>query len=82
MELVEITDLIEIRNYVVAAVNNYSISRDKVSQLNEMLLLIDKRIVDKILSDDFKNLLGYQDVKAIVSEARKISNIKSGLKTI
>lgn len=80
MDLSEITGLIEIRNYMMSAVNNYSLAREKVSQLNEMTILIDRRIVDKLLSEEFKHSLGYEDVKKYVEEARQISNIKSGIK--
>lgn len=80
MDLNEISGLIEIRNYISSAINNYSINRDTVAELNRMLILIDKRIVDKLLAKDFKNYLGFQDVDKFVAEAARVNNIKSGLK--
>jgi hypothetical protein len=81
MKLSEITGLIEIRSYISSAVNNYSLHRDKVKQLNEMLILIDARIVEKLLSKDFKEFLHAEDkdVERLVSEARRVSDIKSGM---
>jgi hypothetical protein len=46
-----------------------------------MVILLDRRIVDKLLSDDFKNYIGFQDAEKLLAEARKISDIKSGLKS-
>jgi hypothetical protein len=80
MDLREITDLIAIRNHIVNSINNYALARDKVSQLNEMLILLDRRIVDKLLDQDFKDFLGFKDVKKFVQEARENNNIRSGLR--
>lgn len=81
MDLNEISSLIEIRNYISSSINNYSISRDMVADLNKMLILIDRRIVDKLLAKDFKDFLGFKDVDKFVADAARINNIKSGLKT-
>ena len=81
MDLQEITNLIEIRNHIVNSINNYALTRDTVSQLNEMLILLDRRIVDKLLGKDFKDFLGFEDVKKFVQEARKNNDIRSGLKS-
>jgi hypothetical protein len=81
MDLNEISSLIEIRNYISSAINNYSISRDVVADLNRMLILIDRRIVDKLLAKDFKDFLGFKDVDKFVADAARVNNIKSGLKT-
>lgn len=81
MDLQEITNLISIRNHMLNSINNFALARDIVSQLNEMLILLDRRIVDKLLGEDFKDYLDFKDVKKFVQEARKTSDIRSGLKT-
>jgi hypothetical protein len=81
MDLQEITSLITIRNHVVNSINNYALTRDTVSKLNEMLILLDRRIVDKLLDQDFKDFLGFEDAKKFVQEARENNNIRSGLKS-
>jgi hypothetical protein len=79
-DLNEISNLIGIRNYISTMINNYAISRDTVANLNKMVIVLDRRIVDKLLSNEFKEYVGFQDAEKLLSEARKISDIKSGLK--
>jgi hypothetical protein len=81
MDLQEITSLIAIRNHMISSINNYALKRDTVSQLNEMLILLDRRIVDKLLGSEFKDFLGFEDAKKFVQEARENNNIRSGLKS-
>lgn len=80
MDISEISNLISIRMYVVQSVNNYSIARDVVSELNAMVILLDKLIVEKLMSPDFKKLINYADKDKAVAEVAKLTNIKSGLK--
>ena len=80
MNLSDITQLIEIRNYVVNAVNNFTLPKDSSNQLNKMLVMLDRRIVERLLSEDFKNLLGYEDLDKIMAEVIKNNNIKLGMK--
>jgi hypothetical protein len=80
MDLNEISNLIEIRNYIASAINNYALERNVVAQLNKMLILLDRRIVERVLDNDFKKFLGYEDVEKFLAEARKISDIKSSFK--
>lgn len=75
-----ITHLIEIRSYVASAVNNFTLPKDSSNQLNKMLVMLDRRIVERLLSDEFKDTLGYEDLDKIMAEVIKNNNIKSGMK--
>ena len=76
-----VSDLINIRNYVVQAINNYSLAKLTAKELNKMLLVLDKKIVDEILSDDFKEIVGFDTAEQTMKEAAFNNNIKSGLPT-
>lgn len=77
--LSEISNLIQIRNYVQASVNNYGINKSVVADLNVMVILLDKLIVDKLMSQDFKTYVKFEDKDKAVAEVAKITNIKSSL---
>lgn len=80
MEFQELTDLIKIRDYIFNTINNnHSIDRATVSELNGLLLLTDKKIVNMLKHQDFKSYIGYQDVKQAIEEVVRLNNIKSGL---
>jgi hypothetical protein len=74
MNLNEITQLIEIRSYVFNAINNFNLPKEEGHQLNKMLVLIDRRIVDRLMGEEFKNFLGYQDADKVMLEAAKNNN--------
>lgn len=80
MDLKEISNLIEIRQYVVNATSNPAIDRSTVTTMNGMLILIDKKIINILQSDEFKEYIGYKDVRKAIEEVARITNIKSGLK--
>lgn len=80
MDNKEINELINIRQYMVSAINNPAIDRQMVSTLQGMLILIDKKICNILIGDDFKEYIGFADVKKAISEVAQINNIKSGLK--
>lgn len=80
MNLSEIADLIEIRNYISGAINNFNLKRETSRELQSMLILTDKRISEKLLSENFKEFIGFKDAAAAVIEAAGINNIKSGMK--
>jgi len=81
LDFTEITDLINIRQYVVNSVGNPTIDRATVSYLNGVLLLLDKKIVGMLQSDSFKDYINYGDVKKAIMDVARITNIKSGLKS-
>ncbi len=80
MNLDEINSLIKVREYVVISLNNGSIDRATVSELNGMLILIDRKIIDLLKSQEFKEYIGYRDVRKAIEEVAKITNIKSGMR--
>lgn len=80
MKLQELTDLIAIRSYVVDSSNNGSLNRKTVNYMNGILLLIDKKIISLLQSDDFKEYIQYKDLQQAVSEVVHNNNIQSGLR--
>jgi hypothetical protein len=80
MNLRELVDLITIRQYVVNSTGNAAIDRATVNVMNGMLIMIDKKIMSLLQSDEFKEYINYQDVRRAIEEVAKITNIKSGLK--
>ncbi len=80
MDLKEITELISIRQYVINSIANMAINRETVSYMNGLLILIDKKIVSLLKSDDFKEYVDYQNVRQAIEDVARITNIKSGLK--
>lgn len=79
MDLKEITDLIQVRNYVQSATGNYGLSRAVVTDLNAMVILLDKLIVEKLMSPAFKEYIKFEDRAKAIAEVAKLTNIKSGL---
>jgi hypothetical protein len=47
--------------------------------MNGALLMIDKKIVSLLQSDDFREYVNYGDVRKAVEEVASLNNIKSGL---
>lgn len=80
MDLKEITELMSIRQYVVNSTANPAISRETVSYMNGILILLDKKIVSLLKSDEFKEYIDYQNVRQAIEDVARITNIKSGLK--
>lgn len=80
MELKELTDLISIRQYIVSSMGNPVFDRQTVTEMNNILLLIDKKIVSILKGSEFKEYIGYADVRKAIEDAARITNIKSGLK--
>lgn len=79
MNLKELTDLITIRSYVVDTSNNGSINRATVTYMNNLLLLLDKKIIALLGTDEFKEYVDFKDVKKAIEEVVNNNNIKSGL---
>jgi len=79
MDLKEIVDLITIREYMVNSSNNHTIDRKTVNFMIGSLLLVDKKIINLLQSDEFKEYINYEDVDKAKQEAANANNIKSGL---
>ena len=79
MDLKELTDLIDIRQYVVNNVALPTIDRKIVNELNGILLLLDQKIIGLLTSPDFKEYIGYHNVEEAKKAAAQITNIYSGI---
>lgn len=80
MDLRELVDLITIRQYVINSTANPAIDRETVNYMTGSLLLLDRKIIDLLKSNEFKKYINYADVQQAKIDAAKITNIKSGLK--
>lgn len=79
MDLQELTDLIKIRDYVVNSRALPTIDRKTVNELDGMLLLLDKKIIGILTSDEFKEYIDYKNVQQAKEAAVRITNIYSGI---
>jgi len=79
MNLKEINDLINIRQYVYSSIHNSSIHRDNVNYLNGILILLDNKIINLLSQDDFKEYIDYKNVKKAIEDVVQVTNIKSSL---
>lgn len=75
----ELVDLIKIRDYVINSIGLPTIDKKTVNELNNMLLLLDKKIIGMITSDEFKDYIGYANVQQAKEAAARITNIYSGI---
>lgn len=82
MIIKDLTDLIDIRNYVTMMTNNSMIDKKLIRGLYDMQINLDKYIVEKVLSPEFKKHLGFgeEQMMAAVKEAAKTNNIRTGMK--
>lgn len=80
MNLKELTDLMDVRQYVVNSTANPTIDRETVKYMNGLLIMLDKKIIALLKSDDFKEYVDYKDVRQAIEDVARITNIKSGLK--
>lgn len=80
MDLQELLSLIKIKEYVSNAINTIVAKRDVVNELVSMQLLLDKKILSIISSDEFKQYINFSDAKKVVQDAVKLTNLKSGMK--
>jgi hypothetical protein len=79
MDLKELTDLISVRQYVCNATALPAIDRKTVTELNGILLLLDKKIIGILLDTDFKDYVDYKNVQAAKEAAVRITSIYSGI---
>lgn len=76
-DIKEISELISIRNYVSESMSNFSIDKSSINTLSGILILLDKKIISALTCDEFKEFIGFSDVKRAVEEVR---NMKLGPK--
>lgn len=79
MDLKELVDLIAIRQYVVNSTANPAMDRATVNYMNESLLMLDRKIIELLQSDEFKDYIDYKDIQTVKKQVAEITNIKSGL---
>lgn len=79
MKLTELTQLIDIRQYVVNQTANFSIDKKITRELDGILLLLDKKILGIITGNEFKAYVDYDSVDQIKQQALQNSNIYAGL---
>lgn len=80
MNLKNINDLINIRSYIAMSTNNGWIDKKTINYLNNLLLLLDKKILAILMDDEFKSLINYQNLPEVLREVKQVTNIKYGLK--
>jgi hypothetical protein len=80
MDFEELLCLIKIREYVRDNISLPAIDRQTVSDLNGILLLLDEKIIGILTSPDFKDYIGFKDVRGAKERAAKITSIYSGLR--
>jgi hypothetical protein len=80
MKISEIVDLIHVRNYVANSINNHSLKRDSVNQLNTTLILLDKMLVSELTGSTFKDKIHFENAKEAVQEVVETTNIKFNMK--
>jgi hypothetical protein len=79
-ELNEVRALIQIKDYVGNLINgNFTLPKDQMKDLQKIHLLMDKKIVGVILSDEFKNYVHFEEGEKATKEAAWNNNIKSSL---
>ena len=80
MDFKELTDLINIREYVVNSMNLPSIDRATVNDLSGIYLLLDKKIINILLSPEFKDYISFKDAQQAKQQVANMNNIRSGIK--
>jgi hypothetical protein len=74
-----ISDLISIKNYIINIINNnFNISNESAKKLQNIILVLDNKIINLIQSNDFLNEIGYDEKKMpeIIAQARKFNTMK------
>lgn len=74
MDVKEIQSLIDIRDYVMLMINNYNREKSELADFRSMLILIDNKIVNMLLSDEFKEYVNFNDAKRAVAKAAEVNS--------
>ena len=77
MNLQEIKLLIDIKQYLLTAVDNYTIPKSDIKELNSMILLIDKKIISILTGTEFKEYINFEIADKVVRDAAMTNNILS-----
>jgi hypothetical protein len=79
MDLTEVTSLIKIRDYVFNARSLPTVDKKFLRELDGILLLLDKKIIDILTGGDFKDYIDYKSVQEAKEAAVRITSIHSGI---
>lgn len=74
MDLSEAMSLITIRDYIIKNVDSTTLDKATVSELNKMVLLVDRKIVEILRSTEFKSYINYSSVNKVLAETHKITH--------
>jgi len=74
MKLQKIANLIQVRDYVYRSIENPTIDRATSNQLNNMLIMIDKKIIAAVVSDDFKAQIEFDKADKVIAGVIKEKN--------
>lgn len=79
-KLNEITSLIEIKNYVSTLINgNYTAGKEKMNDIRKIDLLLDRKIIDCLVSPEFKSFVHFENAEQATKEAAWNNSVKSSL---
>lgn len=79
MDLTEVTSLIKIRDYVINARSLPTVDKRFLRELDGILLLLDKKIIDILTGPDFKDYIDYKSVQEAKEAAVRITSVHSGI---
>src|SRR5580658_2737797 len=75
--LQEVASMIEVKNYVHSLINvNFTLDKSKMKELQSVNLLLDIKIVDLILSPEFKSFVNFKDAEKANKEAAWNNSVK------
>ena len=72
-EIQEIACLINIKQYVTNMAESFSIDKKSLKDLDTIKLLIDKKLVNLLLGQKFKEFVGFEHAEAARAEARRLN---------
>ena len=73
----QIASLIEIKHYLDGVIDhNYGVDGKKIKELQKIVLLLDAKIVDGILSDEFKSFVDFDRADEVVREVAMNSSVR------
>ncbi len=72
----ELNQLITIRNFLANTSGNPVLDNAKNKYMNNLLILIDKKIYSILESNTFEKYINYEEVSKVVAEVRQLNDIK------
>lgn len=80
MDLTELINLMKVREYLLIASNNGAFDKPTIHYLSNTLLLVDKKIVELLKGDEFKEYVNFKDVKKAIQEVVNLNDIQSTIR--